>query len=340
MQIIYTSNSNLEWWLQETKLDIVTTDNVHDNYDTAMWETQDFSIEKKLELEFLISKCKLVCVFLPEFISDHWCEKFDLPNVIFFIGGILNWQPQHARVLFHHYFFWSTTDFYHTKLDVLSRVNNSWNKPKYFDVLLGRVKPHRSQIYDTIDHEQNIVTYFQSSNDLDLRAKPSNHFSWPHEILAEPAEEICWTGSEVVVDGTIVSLSQLVPIDIYNQTYYSLVAETQYENRFSFFTEKIVKPMMAGRMFVVSSGQYYLKNLKTLGFKTFDNVVDESYDLEPNLHQRTAMVLDQVEKLSRLNPVEVHSMIQHRLDHNKKLVLETKWVNCIINNLHDIFKKI
>jgi len=279
-------------------------------------------------------------VFLPEFISDHWCKKYDLPNVIFFIGGILNWQPQHARVLFHHYFFWSTTDFYHIKPDILPKLNNSMNKPKYFDVLLGRVKPHRSQIYDTIDHEKNIVTYFQSSNELDLRATSAEQFSWPHEILTEPVEEICWTGSEVVVDGTIVSLSQLVPIDIYNQTYYSVIAETQYENRFSFFTEKIVKPMMAGRLFVVSSGQYYLKNLKTLGFKTFDNVVDESYDLEPDLHRRTDMVLDQVKKLSRLNPAEVHSMIQHRLDHNKKLILETKWVNCMINNLQDIFKKI
>ena len=43
-------------------------------------------------------------------------------------------------------------------------------------------------------------------------------------------------------------------------------------------TEKIFKPMMLEKPFVVNGTKGYLKELKRLGFKTFSDVIDESYD--------------------------------------------------------------
>jgi hypothetical protein len=45
-------------------------------------------------------------------------------------------------------------------------------------------------------------------------------------------------------------------------------------------TEKIWKPIMSQHLFIVHGNHLYLQKLKEMGFKTFGNYFDESYDLE------------------------------------------------------------
>ena len=65
-----------------------------------------------------------------ELVIDSWCKKFDLDNVILFIGGHLNYHLAHAKVLFCPHFFWSTTDFYRTVTDILPKLSDI-NASKY-----------------------------------------------------------------------------------------------------------------------------------------------------------------------------------------------------------------
>ena len=73
-------------------------------------------------------------------------------------------------------------------------------------------------------------------------------------------------------------MSRVIPISVFNQTAYSIVAETDFDNTLSMFTEKIAKPMIARRLFVVFSGYQYLHNLRKQGYRTFDGIIDEGYD--------------------------------------------------------------
>jgi len=333
---IYISNPNLQYWFEETGVDgnIVNDLDVWlslpSNECVALWETQDFGNDTESELEKIVSHASKALVFLPEFIDDHWCKKFDRPNVVFYIAGILNWTPGHSQVKFHYYFFWSTTDFYHTQQNWLPKVSNVLPKDKFFDVLLGRRKVHRSMVYDSMDHSQNIVTYYPTNVDLDLRNYSSSQFIWPVDL---PENEITFTGSEVVVDSTIVSLSQLVPIDVYNHSAYSLIAETQSENSFSFFTEKIIKPMMCRRLFVVAGGQYYLHNLRKLGFQTFHGIIDESYDSEPDISVRVKLMLEQVAYLQTQEQAKIYQLCQPIVEHNYDLTMKTAWVARMIADI-------
>lgn len=338
MYNIYINNDNLAYWLELSKFNNYTLskDPLSWSLDTerqriAIWETQFFDEREKVD--WLYQNCDLLILFLPEFITDEWCKIYDRERVIIFAGGLLNWKPAHAKMRFHRYFFWSTTDFYHQYPNLLQAVESD-NKPKFFDVLLGRQKPHRDLVYNNIDHDMNIISYFRNDGDL----RNNQDFVWPLEVLDRPGHEVCWTGDEVIVNGTIVSLSQVVPVDIYKQSSYSLVAETQNENSFSFFTEKIIKPMMGRRLFVVASGQYYLKNLKKLGFKTFENVIDESYDEVAELEDRIKLMLDQVSILQNLDQNWVHNSIFDILEHNYNLVMKTNWLDLMVKDLEEILK--
>ena len=136
--------------------------------------------------------------------------------------------------------------------------------------------------------------------------------------------------------------SSAIPYSVYNQSYYSVVSETVYFNTYSFFTEKIAKPILAKRPFVSFSGQNYLKNLKQLGFKTFDNVIDESYDNIFDLKQRMEKAWEQVEYLIAQDPFEIYQQTQEIRDHNYNLFRTTDWttsVKHIISNFANIESK-
>jgi hypothetical protein len=122
-----------------------------------------------------------------------------------------------------------------------------------------------------------------------------------------------------------MSLSQVVPISIYNQTAYSIVCETNYDNHYNFYTEKIVKPILAERLFIVFSGQYYLRNLRSLGFKTFDGIVDETYDDIEDYNLRFELACEQITYLINQPQEKILEQIRPITEHNKQIMLETDW---------------
>ena len=129
-------------------------------------------------------------------------------------------------------------------------------------------------------------------------------------------------------------MSSIIPVTIYNQTAYSLIAETRAENTISFFTEKVIKPIIARRLFVVISGYRYLENLRILGFKTFDGVIDESYDLIEDSHERWTQAMQQVEYLCSQDQQSVLTQIHDIVEHNYQLIMESNWENTAISLIH------
>jgi hypothetical protein len=310
-KIKYTISRKIPVWLEDTVSNRV-----------AIFEVVDFDSETEQRLQIACSHAALVIVLLPEFITDSWIHKFDLPNVVFFINGCLNYSTKHAQVYLDPYFFWSTVDFYRAHPEVLSQLYS--NPTHSFDVLLGRQKPHRDIIYNTVDHERNVVRYFPTNQDQDIKQYSKINFEWPSTLI-QAQGPVTMTAQAVIVGDTIVSLSQIIPVDIYNRTSYTLVAETQVENEFSFFTEKIVKPMLAKRLFIVCSGQYYLRNLRKLGFRTFDGLIDESYDKIESWKERTWAACREAQRLSTLDGNLVQSAIADVVEHNYHHLMNTPW---------------
>jgi hypothetical protein len=111
-------------------------------------------------------------------------------------------------------------------------------------------------------------------------------------------------------------ISQVLPLKIYNKTAYSIVMETWADNRYSFFTEKIAKPILGRRLFVVISGQHFLRNLRQLGFKTFDGIIDESYDSIQESTTRWAKAIEQTKWLCQQPQEKILSQIAPIVIHN------------------------
>lgn len=218
-------------------------------------------------------------------------------------------------------------------------IHDKFDRSKYFDILLGNRRIHRDFVnyYCHQNHlkENNILTYYQSM-DNDLRYVDRTKFILGNSQL-EFDSPIHHSVGYVNFNGWRTHLSTAIPYEIYNDSYYSLVTETNADNTFNFYTEKIVKPILSRRLFIVIAGMLYLRHLKELGFRTFDNIIDESYDEEEDYIKRWSMALDQLKYLCTLDPVAIHQKIHPTLEHNYRLMIETDWHKPVCDRIRDVY---
>ena len=126
----------------------------------------------------------------------------------------------------------------------------------------------------------------------------------------------------------------------YLDTYVSIVNETGINDNCTFITEKTVRPMFNRHPFIVWGNPHILKTLRSYGFKTFDWLVDESYDECENANQRLNMILEQIEKLNSLPIQKLHKLyydnigvMEHNYQRLKELETEYKLDDFLIKNL-------
>lgn len=279
--------------------------------------------------KLLINISEPTTEYLLEFI-----EKIDNPKIRIFTDIIANTDKFYKFKTKVSWFIDSTNYYaeYDWAKNLLYEIQlpRSWQpRPKTFDCLLGSIKSHRNLIEKF---------YLQSS----FKDKIDFNYYRTH-----PSYGIWNNGNQINFEinqrfGNVdISKFAIVPYYIYNNSYYSIVSETTAFNSFNQYTEKIAKPILARRPFVAFCGQYYLRNLRSLGFKTFGQIkdmdgniiLDESYDLEENNLKRWTMAWEQVEKMCLKDPVLTYAQFAEVLDYNVHHFLTTNWHQEILNEL-------
>jgi hypothetical protein len=115
----------------------------------------------------------------------------------------------------------------------------------------------------------------------------------------------------------------------YSDSYFSVVCDTFYDNTDPFHpTEKMFRTILYKHPFIVVSTPGYLQNLRDLGFKTFDGIIDEYYyDNEKDDAWRLLRVAEEIERLCNLTPEQLDDFREKALpivEHNFKVLMETK----------------
>ena len=286
-----------------------------------------------------------------------------LPAQLYFIatgldlghnGKILPFPLGSDRIFLFNYFFKQVVI-----NNSLSGINFNYtvHRPKIFDCLLGARKPHRIFIYNRLIEsgllDKSLVNLNEGSpweknyfnveeahreilkgpgyTDIDhLPVYSSPELAqWEIPVVDSFKEETQnkFYSSEITRKltnqyGQHPQLSSLVPNEIYNNSYYSIVAETGGELS-HFLSEKIAKPVFAKRVFVLFGSAGLLQHFRNMGFKTFDSIIDESYDNEESNLRRFTMAWEQCLKLASMDPVEVYNKLASVLGYNQQHLLNT-----------------
>jgi len=189
-------------------------------------------------------------------------------------------------------------------------------------------------------HRVALASYFQHHNLWDTNNISFLKISWDNDeclYLPEyliPAQKELDKKEIVEIDthhlerktgfGTIFSSNW----ENYQETFLSVVSETCYDNKKNdclYISEKSLKPIMNLHPFIIFSTPYFLKNLKELGFKTFNGFIDESYDDEQCPKRRLELIFTELDKFKEKSIKELKDWwieIIPILEHNQNRLIE------------------
>lgn len=244
-----------------------------------------------------------------------WIATKPVENYLLCVGGLWKNEILDARVIYRPA--WSFTFL-------------QWNPPRddfplerefLFDCLCGTRRRHRDYVMLALIEsgllERSIATYRDAFPGGDIEATPPEvaaafpglSVPWPY---VSPNLDPSWEVRPVIDN----SVSSIVPWEIYNRTWYSILVETLGFGDTYLMAEKIGKCLLARRLFVHFGIQGWLSQLREFGFETFDSVLDESYDHIAHNVQRWRAAFDQVKWLSQQNHSALLAKVKPILDHN------------------------
>lgn len=175
-------------------------------------------------------------------------------------------------------------------------------------------------------------TVADSDNPLDHRAK-----ALVNDVLSTVVKPL-------VIDTSSPhgSLSASLNFDDAVSALFHIVTETVYFEPKLHLTEKIFKPIVAKRPFILVGAPGNLAYLKSYGFKTFDSWIDESYDHEENHYVRIEKITAEISRLCAIDPellkqmyIEMQEVLEYNFNH-----FYNNFKDIIIDELVDNFEHI
>jgi hypothetical protein len=124
----------------------------------------------------------------------------------------------------------------------------------------------------------------------------------------------------------------------YQSTDIELVLETLFDDARIHLTEKSLRPIALGQPFILTGPTGSLKYLKKYGFKTYDSVIDESYDDIVDPQQRLVAIVKLMSDIAKLSPTQYQELIfkmNKIAEYNKNYFFSNTFINTVTNELID-----
>jgi len=120
--------------------------------------------------------------------------------------------------------------------------------------------------------------------------------------------------------------------DDYNNCLMSVVLETIFDGSKIHLTEKICRALACGHAFILAAGPGSLKYLQHYGFKTFSDIIDESYDDENDSVSRLQKIVKVMKNIQSLSAGQ-KKQLQEIADYNRHWFFSDQFYSIVANEL-------
>ncbi len=237
----------------------------------------------------------------------------------------------------------------------------TYKKPKKFLLLNRRPRLHRILLFteimkDPVLKEDSIISL--GSRNLEFINQAGTEPSWAewyNHFILEDYQHNKQTGIDFLnnydnskdcfVDSNLeYNLAFNFNETLHLNTFVNVLTETLFENETIFLSEKIFKPIMGCQPFIVFGNPGTLQELQNIGFRTFNEFWDESYDTELNFSKRLEKIITILKDLANKSDEELLEMtkkmlpiLQHNYEHIRFAARDEIWN--LKQNLDEQFNK-
>lgn len=221
------------------------------------------------------------------------------------------------------HFFWMSDSYRHQKPDSvpLSHV---------FGLFVGRLTTERAAIlHDLYAHMPHVVL-FSVMRDWSLPKNFCEQFlDWGSVTLASAVET--WISNQPFVSITDHAVRDQYREGVntnadlvrhYNRFAIELVCETYCKGPAFFPTEKTVRPISQRKPLLVYGPKMFLQNMRNLGFRTWQSIWDEDYDVleGPARWRAIRSVMMKINDQGLWQHPDLHDIAQHNLTTLEQLI--------------------
>ena len=189
----------------------------------------------------------------------------------------------------------------------LPKINHD-SKNKDLLVLVGRNDVNRINLVRELENFQLLDNSYVSVN------SPGDPFNCVYR-LEEDHEHL---------DEDFYKWCQVPFIPHYAKSKLSVVMETNMVDKSYQLSEAIYKPIMTEHPFVVLAPVGYLEYLRSHGYETFSEWIDESYDLETDVNKRISKIAETCDNFLKGDVTEFYKATAKVRSRNRQRFFETK----------------
>jgi hypothetical protein len=124
----------------------------------------------------------------------------------------------------------------------------------------------------------------------------------------------------------------------YTQTGMEIVLETVFDDSRWHLTEKALRPIACGKPFMLVATAGSLEYLRSYGFETFGDLIDESYDLETDPVARLAAVIQEMSRIAAMSwadKVILWNQLHKIAERNKQRFFSSEWQASVVQEYVD-----
>jgi len=123
-------------------------------------------------------------------------------------------------------------------------------------------------------------------------------------------------------------------------SYCNIVLESQFDYDQSggiLLSEKTFKPIKHGQMFFIAGGAGSLQVLRDMGYRTFDSVLDNRYDLEPDNTMRWIKLSEAIAQAHAQGLSTLFEQCREDIEYNQHLFMQIKTprLNTLIEQINE-----
>jgi hypothetical protein len=131
-------------------------------------------------------------------------------------------------------------------------------------------------------------------------------------------------------------------ISDYDNTDFEIVLETLFDDNRLHLTEKSLRPIACGQPFILCATYGSLEYLRKYGFKTFGDIIDESYDNIKDPYHRMLAIINVMKSISSWTQEQQQAnliKIQSITDHNQQHFFSDVFFNHVVDELEINFSR-
>lgn len=283
--------------------------------------------------QYGISACRLIYVtgnLAAAQQYNEWCLVQNVDDKMCVIPYIHFEKYIHERASNQRYLLPTTTAHVEYKTKNITNI-------KLYNAFQKRTRPHRIWLFDSLYKNGLLDDGINSMNAFAFHKgfyegrmlDQAVYDSYRHLLPMYPRNNL----KEIEKQGFEGPMGSLFESDLNHQatldTWISVISEASFAENTCFISEKTFKPIANRHPFILYGNKHSLRFLRDLGYKTFYEFIDESYDDLESWDRLNAIIkiLKDIKVMPDEKKIDWFSSMKEILDHNFKVLKDNSTVN-------------